>query len=328
MDYRNVTLPDDVLDGAQFVCDNARYVRIDQTQLAAVAERITARLEKGIDSVEESFGSAGSLERDANMVFFETAVNFYFWAADDAHKWKIDINGKPTGGWYGLAGSFARAVKAGLPVYDATWMSELTPERARELFAGEGSQIPLLEQRVNNIVEAAQLLLRKYDGSVLNFVAAGEYSAPKISELTVRELPSFRDGCWYEGRWVWFLKRAQILASDLQQLSAKYPDFVITDTDKLTAFADYRLPQLLRHFGVLVYDSELADVVDDMRILPSGSPQEAELRAATIIAFERMKQFAPDIPAARLDLGLWLISQDVRGDKNLKPHHRTPTYFY
>jgi hypothetical protein len=139
----------------------------------------------------------------------------------------------------------------------------------------------------------------------------------------VRELPSFRDGAWYGGRWVWFLKRAQIFPSDLGQLNARYPEFRMANCDQLTAFADYRLPQVLRHLGALEYSPILAAVVDNGVILPVGSAPEIEIRACTIDVCERLKRYLPEHTSADIDLGLWLMGQDMRADPILLPHHRT-----
>lgn len=328
MNLETITLPGSVIESVEYVMHNATDVTIHDASLHLVADKISERLSKGIDTVEDAFGSTGVLEQDVNLIFFETACNFYFWNENDATKWKVDVEGKQIGGWYGLAACFNKAIKNNIPVYDAAWMAQLTPNIARDLFAGNGTHIPLLEQRVNNIVEMANFLLQEYDGQAINFIVANHYSAPRIAEEIVRALPSFRDGALYKNKWVWILKRAQILPSDVSQLTAKYPEFTIADSDKVTAFADYRIPQVLRHFEVIAYSDSLADTVDSSILLPVGSSQEIEIRAATIVVCERLKQYLPGTTSADIDLGLWLISQDIHDDPTLLPHHRTPGYFY
>jgi hypothetical protein len=96
----------------------------------------------------------------------------------------------------------------------------------------------------------------------------------------------------------------------------------------LTAFADYRLPQVLRHLGALEYSMSLAAVVDNGMVLPANSPPEMEIRASTIEACERLKRYLPEQTSADIDLGLWLMAQDMRADPALLPHHRTPGQNY
>ncbi len=328
MDLAALTIPGCVLDGAQFVTAAAKDVVIREETLAGIAGEIDARLAAGIDDVDVAFGSAGTLARDVNLIMFETACNFCFWGERPEDAWKVVVGDTAVGGWYGLAACFDSSARSGVPVWDAEWMAQLTVERAHQLFAGVGAPIPLIEQRVNNIVEAANFLLRRHHGQVLDLLTTAKFSAPAIAAAIARALPSFRDGAWYAGRWVWILKRAQIFPSDLSQLSARYPEFRIAHCDELTAFADYRLPQVLRHLGALEYSSNLAAVVDAGRILPAGSAPEVEIRACTIVACERLKRYLAERTSADIDLGLWLMGQDLRADPALLPHHRTPGQCY
>lgn len=328
MDLLNLNIPNSILESAEYVYEHADHVTIMDENISALLPALRDRIAGSVESVEDGFGTTGSLEGDVNLIFFETACNFYFWSETEETKWKVTSGDKQIGGWYGLAASFENAIKRGIPVHDAVWMAKLTPEKARDIFAGSGSQIPLFEQRVGNIVEMANFLLRRYDGQAIKLLEFCGYSAPHIALEVTRELPSFRDGAIYKDKWVWLLKRAQILPSDLSQLTAKYSNFVISDCDKLTAFADYQLPRVLRHYGILRYSDSLASTIDNSIILPAGSNEEIEIRAATIVACEQIKQLMPESTTADIDVGLWLLSQDMRHNPSVKPHHRTPGYFY
>ena len=136
MDLAALTIPGSVLDGARYVTAVARDVAISQGKLADIANRIQTRLAAGIDDVDVAFGSAGTLDRDVNLILFETACNFCFWSERPEGAWTVDVNGTAVGGWYGLAACFNSSARGGVPVWDAEWMSKLTVERARVLFAG------------------------------------------------------------------------------------------------------------------------------------------------------------------------------------------------
>jgi hypothetical protein len=79
----------------------------------------------------------------------------------------------------------------------------------------------------------------------------------------------------------------------------------LSNLDKLTAFADYKVPQMLRKFGVLEYIPELANKIDGYKEIEAGSREEIEIRAATIWAIEEMKEVLrprfPQITARQLD---------------------------
>ena len=50
------------------------------------------------------------------------------------------------------------------------------------------------------------------------------------------------------------------------------------DMGELTMFADYRVPQLLRDAGVMVYSEHLATIVDKGIELLAGSEEETQIR--------------------------------------------------
>jgi hypothetical protein len=103
-----------------------------------------------------------------------------------------------------------------------------------------------------------------------------------------------------------------------------------SDMEELTAFADYKLPQVLRHVGALEYSPGLAERVDRMVYLKAGSEDEVEIRANTIWAVElicrEMKRLGKDVTASEIDWLLWNLGQDDQF--RAKPYHRTLTIFY
>lgn len=94
----------------------------------------------------------------------------------------------------------------------------------------------------------------------------------------------------------------------------------------LTAFSDYRLPQILREFSVIKYAKTLASKIDNYVLIPSGSCEEIEIRAATIWGVELIRQKLEKFPASKIDFALWLLSQGL--PQKVKPHHRTYSIYY
>jgi hypothetical protein len=99
---------------------------------------------------------------------------------------------------------------------------------------------------------------------------------------------------------------------------------------ELTAFADYKLPQVLRHLGILNYSPELAQMVDNQVLLSPGSAEEIEIRANTIWAVEVIRQelerCGRKTRAFEIDWLLWNMGQE--DTYRAKPYHRTVTIFY
>jgi hypothetical protein len=178
--------------------------------------------------------------------------------------------------------------------------------------------------------ELGQILLNEYHGEASKFLQAAEHSAVALVYLVSKKLPSFQDVAMYEREKVFFYKRAQILVSDLYGVfnGADWGHFM--DVDKLTAFADYKLPQVLRHLGILCYKPDLSRKVDSGILLESGSIEEVEIRANTIWAVELIRQelesMGRTFRASEIDGILWNMGQYEAFRS--KPYHRTVSIFY
>ena len=51
-------------------------------------------------------------------------------------------------------------------------------------------------------------------------------------------------------------------------------------------FADYRVPQSLRHVGILSYSNHLAKLIDSEEQLQYSGTEEVELRAVTVVVVD------------------------------------------
>jgi hypothetical protein len=145
-----------------------------------------------------------------------------------------------------------------------------------------------------------------------------------------REFSSFADVATWRSAAVPFLKRAQILVADLRAIMGGAGVGAIRGMECLTAFADYKLPQRMRALGVLVYDEDLARMVDSYTLIPAGSEQEVEIRAATVWAVEALRRAlaarGAERTAAAIDERIWVESQSRMPDE--RPYHRTRTIYY
>ena len=217
--------------------------------------------------------------------------------------------------------------------------------------------LPNFSERIRLCNEIGVGLTQKFDGKVMTMIQTARRSADRLVYLITETFPGFRDSTVDEnGRQLFFYKRAQILVGDLwASLGGKdndsYCDF--TDIHKLTMFADYRVPQLLRHMQILQYSPALADRVDSTQIIMAGSMDECYIRAATVVAVEKMVQVikdylisipkAPSAPytstrcegsspdywcAIRLDWHLWQMGELLDQQGVLQHHHRVNTIYY
>lgn len=85
---------------------------------------------------------------------------------------------------------------------------------------------------------------------------------------------------------------------------------------------------MLRQLGILRYSDDLAAAVDAQVEIPPGSAWEAEIRAASIVAVEHLREAlaVPGLTSVTLDWALWEMGEAQRFTS--APHHRVRTIFY
>lgn len=160
-------------------------------------------------------------------------------------------------------------------------LSDVDEEFVQFLFQAD-NDISMLEARTAALREAGHFLDERGEGGVLDWISSlktRDAGAIAVSIPTV--LPSWRDP---------FLKRAQLFVAMLYGRFQNRRDNPI-DKDSLknlTVFADYRLPQTLRAMGILKLRESDEKWIEAGHLVSPGSNLELELRAASILAGDRM----------------------------------------
>jgi hypothetical protein len=143
-------------------------------------------------------------------------------------------------------------------------------------------------------------------------------------------MPLYRDVARYDGLEVPFYKRAQLTSADLAAAFGGEGPGCFRDLAELTLFADNLVPHVLRREGVLVYAPPLAARIDRGEVIEAGSPEEVELRAASVHAVEscvaESRRLGADLTSQQLDYRLWTRGQ--RPEYKAHPRHRTRTSYY
>ncbi len=319
----NAPLPD-ILTSVQPVIEAARHVSIDQSALDRLADRLAVE-EWGRVRADECLAFTGSREDCANFTLLYDALNFCFWSDQP---WEVEYRGETWMRTDAMQAGLLRAIGE-----DAGW---LQPQRWAQVedgdlahvFRGKGT-MPLLDRRREVLRETGAIVCDRFGASFANAVQQAGSDARSLAYLLTEVFPSFRDVARYAGKPVAFLKRAQICAADLHRIWLANGFDGLTGLERLTVFADYRLPQLLRHEGVAVPAPKLARRIDSLTPIPAGSEEEVELRAATIwvgeLLCEALARRGQAVHAWRLDYELW---RRARNPAIAVPHHRTITHFY
>jgi hypothetical protein len=319
-----VTALPDVLESARYVVDRARFVSIDPgaVQQWADAQRGGAF---EVPALPPELRFTGSRDDSANLILLLDCLNFCFWSDEP---WSVDYRGQTWTRTYAMYAGVMRAVEQ-----DAHWLAaerwaDASERDLANVFAGEG-KIPLLAQRREVLNETGRCLVEAFQGRSLKAVEEAGRHARGLAYLLADRFPSFRDVAEYKGRTVALLKRAQICAADLHECWTRQGDEGLASLEELTVFADYRLPQYLRHVGVMRLSPELEARIDQLEEIDAGSEEEIELRAATIVAgnllIRAIRGRGQPLTACQLDYVLWERSHD---QDVTTPHHRTRTIYY
>ena len=318
----------EVLETAKNVAEKSRHVRINPEAL----EKFSRELAEGglpVPNWDAEHHFKGSDEETVAYLLAVDTVNFCFWPPPGQKKWEILYKGKPYSGYYGLAVSLKRAIEAGIPLTDASFLASLTLQLLDDMLSGTGV-LQLAEERLRNLKEMGRVLLDQYNGRASELVAAAGGSAISLMRRLAADFSSFCDQATYQGQKVFFYKRAQLFAADLHGALGGKGLGSFKDIEQLTAFADYKLPQVLRHVGIFDYAASLSEKVDRMIYLEPGSEEEVEVRASTIWAVElirkELKEKGKNLTAPEIDWTLWNLGQDDAF--RAKPYHRTVTIFY
>ncbi len=310
-------MENDLVDRVRRSCahlvDRATLVHIDDDRLRSLAASL--EIPAAPDGVP--LGDSRS-KTDPTLVFALDAINFGSGYHDIVRK-------RP-----GLSG--ARTMAASLTDY-VSWTGPLSSERLQRITAADCSQIfgqelddGSLEELMRSFASALQDLGHWLEarGGAEGAIAAANGSAVALAD-SLTAMPMFDDRSTIPGQapgaTVEFYKRAQITAADL----ARDAGVAFDDLARLTAFADNLVPHVLRVTGALTYDRDLEATIDRGELLPAGGRAELEIRAAGVVAVERLSAWTGR-RAMDIDLALW----ELGGEPRVKAvrRHRTRSVFY
>lgn len=329
------TRPDplDVLKTTAYVVDHARAVKIHADSIKRAADALA---EKRIEPPAWNYDYYyfDSTPRTVNYLFLLDALNFCFWGKP---RWRVEYKGKQLDGYWALAASLKRAAEQDARILDTDFLARITPQELADILRGTG-KIPLFTERWRNVRELGTVLKNLWEGEAARLVECAQHDAPRLAQMITENLSSFNDLAVYDNREVRFFKRAQIVVTDLWGAFGGKDWGEFENIDQLTAFADYKLPQILRAWGILRYAPWLARQVDAQIELAAGGVEEVEIRAATLWAVEFLREELAArgraLWSVQVDWILWNASQGkfaglvLSEVQEMKPHHRVRTVYY
>ncbi|CAF1069224.1 unnamed protein product [Rotaria sordida] len=338
------------LDSARFIMERARHVSINISALQKLANMISCAMMNGECTPDDWIGSdvgppKGDDQLTIDWIFLITSLNFSFWTDDNQHEsYCRKYKNKIYYGYEALCVSINQALDEGIDIINAQYYSHITIDQLKYIFRSieNSSQLPMLNERLNILHETGSVLVKEYGGHFTRCIEQSGGSAVDLVELIVKKFPSYRDEAVYDGQRVSFYKRAQILVADIWGCFNGHGFGHFTGMDGLTMFADYRVPQVLSHEGVLVYSNELKRRLEKKEEIPYGDSDECEIRAGSILAVHLIVNQAnekiplekdtgeggPRLNAPVVDVYLWRRRRELTHLYKQTPFHRTRSIFY
>lgn len=311
-----------ILDSIKYVVDNSNYVVINRNNIDNVISLLKeSKREPWLNSDYldlENF----SQEQILFYLILCESLNFCYWDSDI--KWKIEYKDEWYSGSFGLFYAISKAIKNGYNLLNIEYLENITIEELDEIFKGTTS-IPLLKERF----EIIKQLVSEYKqiSNITQSMSAN--SDIELLNNIVNHFSNFRDISLYKGREIYFFKRAILLVGDLI-LNNSFISKSVKNDDNMTGCADYKIPQVLRHLGILEYSDDLTTLIDERQEIQHDSEMEVEIRANMLYAIELIKeklhQNGIDMNSVQIDNALWLLSKNKEFKD--KPHHLTKTIYY
>ena len=310
-----------VLETTREVADHSEQVRIIRDRARSFSEGLNGQaMEHWLKASPFNFNDLNDEEKLAFLFTFNS-TSFSYWGNP---KWSIKYKEKTFDrGTWSMIASLKRAIDQGKHILDPNYLANLDREQLAEILRGN-TEIPLLDQRLSILRDVGRVIRDKYE-NYFNMVSSANGDALNLVGRVVTDIPSFNDSSVYNGRPVYFFKRAQLLVSDIGNLV----NGRLNNIDELTACADYKLPLVLRREGILEYSPELSAKVDGGLEITLGSKEEVEIRSNTIQAVELIKSMMqiknPKINSMKINDYLWLEAGKIPRTEN---YHKTRTTNY
>ena len=353
----------------KIITENAKHITICADGVEKCSQEILNRIHNGKiqllsdPSDKENSGSCNYLKKDivhpqiandhgVDWVFFLDALNFSFWnfSSGKHRQYLVTYKDVTYTGYLAFCAATCRTLDSGVPLTTPTYYAAITEEKLNSFLMGDDQvPCPLIKERVACLHEIANVLKEKYENTFVSCIkqceAFGDRKAQILLSLVRNEFPCFRDEGEYDingsNMTVSFLKRAQILISDLWSLFEGKGLGQFEDINALTMFADYRVPQSLQYFGVFKYSEELLNELNKPEsVMEHGSKFEIEIRGCSIEAVDRIvrttrkkleaekSELCKHLNDVAIDYFLWGFRREKADEMTIYPYHKVRSIYY
>lgn len=295
-----------------YVSKNSKHVTIDEEKLNHFVENIKdIKMNHWLSS--SPFGLLDlSDETIINFLLIYESINFSFWGEP---KWTIDTNIGKLDGSIALLYVLLQYVKES----KSTDFSSMSKKEFLKILKGN-IKIPLFEERFKIIKEVSAIVNDKMQGNFYQYIK-DITSDIELFETIIANFPSFKDERLYNKQTIYFYKLAQLLTSDILHIREQKEKIKVNYTH-LVGCADYKIPQILRQFGILNYDNNLAKIVDNHSEISINSIYEVEIRANMITVINMINKKL-NYKYCRIDINDFIYMQKNNKNFKMRPYHLT-----
>jgi len=319
-----ITIFDRIRSSCRRVAARAGKVRINYGRISSYAASLPVDTATR-PQLDPTCHYLGRQEDTVNFLITLNAVNFgsgYF----------PHLRKRPgMSGYFTVASSLNDAYRRRGPL-TAAQLSEITVDQCTRIFDQDPENTTardLMRYFATALNDLGRFVQAGFGGSFTALVEAASSSAGLLVQL-LSNMPYYNDAAAYDGREVFFYKRAQISAADLALAFKGKGWGHFEDLDQMTIFADNLVPHVLRVDGILMYEDALIARINAGELIPAGSNDEVEIRACALHAVELIKNeltgSGPSITSPAIDNFLWNRGQQPA--YKAIPRHRARCVFY
>ena len=298
-----------IKSSCNYVALNSKYVSINYKKLNEYIKTIDIKKIKFWLSNNPYDLFEMKIDKVINFMLLFDSINYCFWGQP---KWTIEtIEGKKDGS-DALLYTLLNYVKKS----DRVDFSNVSFKEFSNILKGN-VDIPFLKERYNTIVSICNVVNEKMNGNFYNYIKEINKDT-ELFKIIINNFSNFCDERDYNNEKIYFYKLAQLLTSDILHIKELINGTKV-DYSHLVGCADYKIPQTLRALGILEYNEELSEIVDNKKIIDKNSKYEVEIRANMIAVISYINSNLKNV--CQIDINDYIFSTSKNVKNIVKPYH-------
>lgn len=292
-----------------YVATNSKYVSINYEKLDEYIKTIDCEKIKFWLSSNPYNLFNMDIEKIINFMLIFDSIDYCFWGQP---KWIIEtIEGKKDG-----SDALLYALLNYVKNLDEIDFTNVSFDEFSNILKGN-VEIPFLRERYNTVISICNVVNERMNGNFYSYIKDINVDT-ELFDIIINNFADFCDEREYDGNKVYFYKLAQLLTSDILHIKELISSTKV-DYSHLVGCADYKIPQTLRALGILKYNDELSNIIDNNMLIDKNSKYEVEIRANMIAVINYINSKLENCCSIDINDYLFLSSKSVKDIT--KPYH-------